>query len=349
METGNTNLAINNQFLQRTLDPGVQKDIPDPDIKDEVQEINQKEKPNNDSADVKNLHDTVHNIFSKSLLPITSFGSVAINLISAPVRLYKDENPLKKLINKVSMFATKSHLLTYAASGINNAVKSKNPLLLFSFAVEGMSALFDLRKIYLFRGIASGIDGAVAGIQDRYKNQGKETDHSSFSESFKDYFSEIKTVTKEFFDSPYETLTRSDGVHKGVISSWGMIFGSIFGLGVNDTVGAGLRDATGAINDYSLIEYKSRKAQKAGGFYLSGSIIDFVAHTCGFNENSKPFRDVFHEIAIALDRIGQFWFMRYLEEEKTDAPKEVQKVIKPKEQELDANKKLHEMDMKLAA
>ena len=279
-----------------------------------------KEEPKKKS---ESMHDFFKEFISQKLLKLTTLASVAVNLISAPVRLYDDDNPLKKLINKISMFLTKSHLLTYSASGLNNAIKEKNPFLLFSFAVEGLSALFGLRQIYLFRGIASGVDGAIAGIQDRSKHQGKSLKHNNYVDSFKDYFNEIMKVTKEFFANPMQTLTRSDGVHKGVMSSWLMIIGSFFGLTVNDSIGAGFRDGAGAVNDYSLIEYESTKAKTSGAFYLSGSIFDFAAHLFGMSDKYKQFRNVFHEVAIALDRVGQYLFLRYLEEseEEKSTPK----------------------------
>ena len=278
------------------------------------------------------IHDSIKDLVSKKLLKFTTAASVVVNLISAPVRLYDDENPLKKIINHISMIATKSHLLTYAASGLNNAIKDKNPFLLFSFAIEGLSAMFGIRKIYLFRGIASGVDGAIAGVQNRYKEQGKAASHDNFVDSFKDYFGEIKNITKEFFADPLQTLFRNDGVHKGIMSSWLMILGSFFGLTVNDSIGAGFRDGAGAINDYSLIEYESKTAKTSGAFYLSGSIFDFAAHLFGMNDKYKPFRNVFHEVAIALDRVGQYLFLRCLEEsdEKPEKVKDVQKAKEPK-------------------
>ena len=280
-----------------------------------------------ESETAEKKQDWVDEFVSQKLLKLTTFSSVLMNLISAPVRLYNDDNPLKNLINKASMALTKSHLLTYAVSGVNNAIKEKNPFLLFSFIVEGISAFFGVRQIYLFRGLASGIDGAIAGIQDRKRSKGENTTHKTWGESFRDYKKEVMDVTKEFINDP-STFTRTDGVHKGVISSWLMVLGSAFGIGVNDTVGAGIRDTAGAVNDWSLIEYKSKKAKTSGAFYLSGSIMDFAAHMFGMIDGFKPFRNVFHEFAIAADRMGQYLFLRYLEENKET--KQVENSLKAK-------------------
>lgn len=277
-------------------------------------EVNNIETGNNDTKN--NIHKFIHDFFSQKLLKFTTAGSILVNLISAPIRLYDEDNPLKKIINHISMIATKAHQLTYSVSGLNNASQEKNPLLLFSFAIEGIAALFGIRGIYLFRGMASGIDGAVAGIQDRKKNLGQDMNHASYTESAKEYGSEIMKVTKEFFADPVATFSRTDGVHKGIISSWLMIFGSAIGLTASDSVGAGIRDSAGAVNDFSLIQYDSKTAKTSGALYLSGSIIDFAAHLFGMSKEYSSFRNVFHEVAIALDRGGQYLFMRYLEESK---------------------------------
>lgn len=265
------------------------------------------------------------NTLDKKVMPLTAFGSALINFISAPTRLLEDDNPLKKLINNISMFGTKLHLGLYGAIGMWTAHEHKNPLLLFSFAVECLSSLFDLRKIYLFRGIATGIDGAVGAFKDRYeeRNPGKDFTHKNYSEGLKTNLKLFKEIVSELKANP-KSLIELKGAPTLVASSILMVAGSLFGLTINDKIGASVRDIFGGFNDFGLTQLENKTARKSGGFYLLGTFKDLLARFFTA-DNAKLFgvteiakfergRDVLHELALGFDRIGQYYFLRFNQE-----------------------------------
>lgn len=266
------------------------------------------------------------NFVSKQILPWTTIAAVVTNLLSAPIRLFGDDNPLKKLINNISMMMTRIHQLSVSCSGLIMAATQKNPFLIFSYLTEGLAALplLNIRNIYLFRGIATGVDGAVAGVKDRLKkiNPSHEFSFNSYKEGLKFTWDKMVEITKEFIQNP-AILKKLDGEHTLVSSSIMMILGSIFGLTVNDKIGGSIRDFFGGVNDFGLTQVKESTGRKAGGFYLMGTAKDFLArffnektaNLFGINEVTKflRFRDFFHELALAFDRVGQFFFQRHLE------------------------------------
>jgi hypothetical protein len=285
---------------------------------------------------------SIKNFIDEKLVFFTTVSSVLFNFISAPIRLFDDENPLKKIINNVSMAFTKSHLLSYGCAGMMTAWEQKNPFLLFSFFTEGLSSVFDLRSIYLFRGIATGIDGAVAAVKERYENEnpGKEYKFKTIKESFDYTWGKLKEITQEVIDNP-AILKKLGGEHTLVSSSFLMILGSIFGLTVNDKIGGSTRDFFGGFNDFGLTQLENPTGRKAGFFYLMGTAKDFLARF--FSESSakffgieevdkfKKFRDFFHELALGFDRIGQYFFLRYNQPKVSDQdPKEIKNSINKK-------------------
>lgn len=287
-------------------------------------------------AETKEEKNKEKNYISKHILPITTIAGVITNLLSAPIRLFDDDNPLKKLINNFSMLMTRTHQLSVSGSGLLMAAEQKNPFLIFSYLTEGLAALplLNIRNIYLFRGIATGVDGAVAGVKDRLKRMNPNQDFSfkSFQEGFKFTWEKMVEITKEFIQNP-AILKKLDGEHTLVSSSIMMVLGSIFGLTVNDKVGGSIRDFFGGINDFGLTQVKESTGRKAGGFYLMGTAKDFLARF--FNENTAAmlginevakfmrFRDLFHELALAFDRVGQFFFQRHLEDSGEDEQEKI--------------------------
>lgn len=276
-----------------------------------------RKKQNNDNNDF-----SLKEFIDEKIVLFTTVSSVLLNFISAPIRLFDDENPIKKIINNVSMAFTKSHLLSYACSGMMTAWEQKNPFLLFSFFTEGLSSIFDVRRIYLFRGIATGIDGAISAVKERYEkeNPGEKYEFKTINESFDYTWNKLKEITKEITENP-AILKKLKGEHTLVSSSMLMILGSIFGLTVNDRIGGSARDVFGGINDFGFTKLDNPTGRTAGFFYLMGTAKDFLARF--FSEKSakffgieevdkfKKFRDFFHELALGFDRIGQYFFLRY--------------------------------------
>ena len=275
-------------------------------------------------------------IVNQKIMPTSAFGSAIINLVSAPLRLFEDSNPIKKIINSISMLSTKINLALVGAMGMYTAHEQKNPLLLFSYAVEALSTIFDLRKIYLFRGIATGIDGAVGAFKERHETQnpGKDFIHKNYTEGFQTCKKHFVDIIKEFYDSIKKnplSIFKPKGQHTLVGSSLMMVFGSIFGMTINEKLGAFVRDLFGGLNDVGLVQLdNSKTARNAGIFYLMGTFKDFIARF--FNEaNAEKYgikevekfkrgRDVMHELTFAFDKLGQFFFLRYNQEKnKTEA------------------------------
>jgi hypothetical protein len=262
---------------------------------------------------------SIKEFISQGLITFTTLSSAVINMISAPIRLFDDNNPIKKIINQISMFFTKLHLGAYSVAGLISATEQKNPFLVFSFFTEGVAAFMGLRNIYLFRGIATGIDGAVAGIKDKYKK----STFTSYAEGWKHSIDAVKTSFNEFRTSLSKGIghVKLDGNDIAIFASLIASCGGIMGMTINEKVGGLLRDVAGAVGDYGIFKLDNPTARSAGFFYLAGSILDIAARI--FNKgiasilgvkNSNAFerlRDAFHECAIAFDRAGQFFFLRY--------------------------------------
>ncbi len=274
--------------------------------------------PKNEKED-KSLFKTISNFISSKGVFFTTFVATALNVISAPIRALNIESPLKSLLNKASMFASKAHLLTYAFSGIESARDENNPILLFSFFLEGVSAcISNVRNLYLMRGIATALDALPSAFEDH--SIGRK--FSSYGECFTKSMATWKTIIKEFFEDPTVVFTKNKG-HLLGISSIITIIGSILGLTVNDKLGT-IRDISGALGDVGLAMKKNKTIKASGFSYLFGSFMDGIARI--FSRSTAKFfsddlgqtfeniRNTFHEFAIALDRLGQYLFLRYNQE-----------------------------------
>lgn len=281
-------------------------------------------------------------------IQITTFVSSALNIISAPIRALNIESPLKKWINHASMLASKTHLLTYAFSGLEAAIRDKNLLLITSFLIEGFSAVFsNVRNLYLMRGIATALDQLPGAFAD----------HSLGGRNFDSYFGGLMKsfsawgkILSEFIQDPSIALREQKGHMLGVSSVF-MIIGSLFGLGVNDKIGGSIRDLFGALGDIGLTRTRHRDAQIGGWSYLFGSFFDFIARFfssttakmfSGTRDIGKTFegmRNAFHEIAIALDRFGQFFFLRFLQDDSkpTEAESAYEEPVEDHWQEVEAS------------
>ncbi len=266
------------------------------------------------------IENPIKDFISNTLITWTTASSAMVNLLSAPVRLFHDDNPLKKIINHVSMFFTKAHLGAYSVAGLFSAVEQKNPLLVFSFFTEGIAAFMNLRNIYLFRGIATGIDGAVAGIKDKHKR----SNFSSYSEGWQHSLETIQKSFKDFgtkFAKDPWHLFKLDGSDIAIFASLLASVGGVMGMTINEKIGGAIRDISGAVGDYGIFKLDNPLAKSAGFLYLGGSILDLaarvfnkgVAAILGVNNPSafEKLRDAFHECAIAFDRGGQYFFLRY--------------------------------------
>lgn len=260
---------------------------------------------------------SLKNFFSNVLVKWTTASSALVNGISAPIHLFDDNNPLKKIINHVSMLFTKVHLGAYSVAGLISAFEQKNPFLVFSFLTEGVAAFLGLRSIYLFRGIATGIDGAVAGIKDKYKKSNFDSYYESFNHSVNAIKDSFKGIVRRFSHGDFSV----DGSDIAIFASLTAALGGIFGMTINERIGGAIRDIAGGIGDIGIFKLNNSIAKSSGFAYLGGTILDLAARV--FNKgiasvlkvnNIDAFerlRDAFHESAIAFDRIGQYLFLKY--------------------------------------
>ncbi len=289
---------------------------PNIELQDDIQQLF----TNTNNETNKQEDSSLKDFIGQTLVKWTTGSSALVNFLSAPVRLFDDTNPIKKIINHISMFFTKLHLGTYSVAGLLSAFEQKNPLLVFSFFTEGVAAFLGLRSIYLFRGIATGIDGAVAGIKDKHKK----SHFSSYSEGWQHSLQAIKEAGKDFwikFSKDPTHIFKLDGNDIAIFASLLASCGGIFGMTVHEKIGAAVRDVSGAVGDYGIFKLDNPIAKQSGFFYLAGSIFDLSARV--FNQSIasllgvkninafEKLRDAFHEAAIAFDRIGQFFFLRY--------------------------------------
>jgi hypothetical protein len=264
---------------------------------------------------------------TKKLPEYTTYSSALVNIISAPIHLFEDSNPLKKIINKISMIFTKIHLGAYSVSGIITALKQKNPFLIFSFFTEGVAAFLGLRKIYMFRGIATGIDGAVAGIKDKYKK----SEFNSYKEAWDFTLMSLKHATSELLNKLSKDplyIFKLDGSEIAIFASLVAAMGGFLGMTVNEKIFGAIRDIFGGLGDIGVFKLDNPLAKGSGMAYLGGTLMDLTARV--FNKgiasvlninNTNAFerlRDSFHEAAIALDRIGSLLFLKYNQESDND-------------------------------
>lgn len=285
-------------------------------------EVHQAESINNNSETNKqeSKPGALEDFISQTLVKWTTMSSAAINALSAPVRLFDDNNPLKKIINYISMAFTKIHLATYSVSGLCSAIRQKNPMLVFSFFTEGVAAFLGLRSIYLFRGIATGIDGAAAGIKDKHKK----SDFASYTEGWNHFKNTVvesfKDFCSKFSKDPFH-IFKLDGSDIAIFASLIASCGGVIGMTINEKIGGAIRDISGGIGDIGIFKLDNPIAKNAGFAYLGGTILDLaarvfnkgVASILGVNNTGafERLRDAFHEAAIAFDRAGQYYFLRY--------------------------------------
>lgn len=289
------------------------------------------------STEKKETESSIKDFINNKLIATTTVISALANIMSAPVHMFDEKNPLRKIINNVSLLLTKGHLITYGISGLTTAFEQKNPFLVFSFLTEALCAGLGLRKIYLVRGIATGVDGAIAAI----KKRSNITHYANFMEGFKHTFDQFKEVCKEM-TSNQSKLMKFDAVHTTVLSSIMMVFGAIFGVTVNDKLGGWIRDVAGGFNDLGLSKLDepnsnesankqsldSKDARRSGWLYFGGTVFDFVARifndsiasVLGIKETEafNRLRDVFHELALAFDRGGQYYFLKFNQKKSSE-------------------------------
>lgn len=273
------------------------------------------------------LLDAISNFITGNGVAITTFVSTALNIVSAPLRIAKaDQSKLSDKFNKVSMFATKTHLIALAFSGIKAAIDEKNPLLVASYIAEGMCALAgNVRDLYLMRGLATALDPLSGAFAHKIGRGFK-----SFGECTVKSWDAFSEMIKEILQDPLVIFKEQKG-HDIVVSSIVTFCSSLYGLFVNDKVGGTMRDLSGALSDIGVYRLPSDKAQVAGISYIAGSVFDCIARFFS-HDTAKLFspdrklgnvfeglRNTMHEIGIALDRIGQFLFLRYQQDETAKA------------------------------
>jgi hypothetical protein len=256
----------------------------------------------------------------KNILPYSTYISVAFNLISAPIRLFGRENPIAKLLNKLSIVFTKLHQLGYAATGIGMAACKKNLFYVLSFGLEALVALLPLRSIYLFKGMASALDILPSCVEQYTKDR-----FNNFSESIPKILGAVWQAIKDFTKNPKKYFENKTALLEFVNTQVPIagaalsILGNIIGFSGKDTLGGGIRDIGAILNDCGLLFKPNRTAVTSGKYYAGGSLIDLAANGIGKFGQSKGssngmfgnIRDALHEIALASDRIGQKYFIHY--------------------------------------
>ena len=258
----------------------------------------------------------------KAVLWTTSV-SAGLNVISAPLRAMPEQSMIKQFINKLSMWATRAHLFVYGLGGIKTSgIDNKNPLWLASFIMEswlGIDSKSKVDDVYLKRGYPTGLDIIPPGLEKYLQKQGHHgSKFKTWTEGFTLTGKAFMALFKDIPKNPSILWKKKDG-HLMILSSLMVIIGSTVGLTVNRKVGSLTRDIGGMIGDLALY-LKEKSFGMSGFFYLAGSIVDLIgsamdkgaAQLLGIS-NSK-IADGLHkglkELALALDRIGQFWFLR---------------------------------------
>ncbi len=273
----------------------------------------------NDKRTFKEKFEPVAKFVFNDLIKYTTVSSVLVNLVSAPLRLLNENNTFKKIINNISMSLTRLHLASYAVSGMKVAVDNQNPFFVFSYTLEALATLFGLDKLYVFKGIASGIDAMACIVSEKMLNQKV---FSNYQEGWKKLSQGIWKTTVEVLKDPKKFFIK-DGLHKGVLSGYLLSLGGLIGIRANDYMGSALRDVAGGVNEYAFTQNDSNPTMRRSGWYsLAGTILDLSSRLI-FNNSianlipSKSDRDVFlrirdalHELAIAGDRVGQYYFIK---------------------------------------
>ncbi len=258
------------------------------------------------------------------LLPKSTKVSVLFNLISAPLRLLGQDNPIAKLLNKLSIGFTKLHQLGYAATGIGTALTKKNLFYVLSFGLEAIAGLLPLRKIYLFRGMASALDILPTAIKKYSKDEFK-----TFGESLPKTFNGIWSAIKDLWKNPQKFMSKEGimdflNTHVPIAGAALSILGNIIAAFGKDTLGGGVRDIGAIFNDFALLFSGDKEGIKSGQYYFGGSTIDLAANAVGKYGQSKgtsngifgKIRDCIHELALASDRWGQYLFVKFLNKQK---------------------------------
>lgn len=288
----------------------------------QVQQTNKPEKKK-EKTFVKMFFDFISN----TVLKYTTGFSALLNVTSAAVRTIKEDSKLQRGINIASLLATKKHLLTYAASGIQNAFETKNPILLVAFVWESFASLISgVNNLYLLRAPGPALDQlptALKAMTEKYFGSDK---FETFGEGWQKSWHCIKEMTKEIFKNP-SNLWKKQDQHLILFASAMTIASSALGVFVNEKVFGSLRDLFGCFGDWGLFVTKSDTAKKSGFFYLCGSLLDCVARFF----KVENIRSAWHEISIALDRIGQYFFIKYRQDEvETKVAQTSDKKIEPK-------------------
>lgn len=179
----------------------------------------------------------------------------------------------------------------------------------------------------MFRGIATGIDGAVAGIKDKYKK----SEFNSYKEAWDFTLMSLKHASSELLNKLSKDplyIFKLDGSEIAIFASLVAAMGGFLGMTVNEKIFGAIRDIFGGLGDIGVFKLDNPLAKGSGMAYLGGTLMDLTARV--FNKgiasilkinNTNAFerlRDSFHEAAIALDRIGSLLFLKYNQESDKD-------------------------------
>ncbi len=256
----------------------------------------------------------------KNILPVTTFISVGFNLISAFFRLFGKNNPIVKLLNKLSLNVTRIHQIGYGLSGIGTALAKKNLFYLFSFGSEIAVAFAKLRNMYLWKGLPSSLDIVPSCIKKYTKDE-----FESFSESIPKTLDGIWKTMKEALMN-WRIMLKPESLVKQwpIIGAALSILGIAIGVTVHEKIGSGIRDIGAVLNDCGLLFNESATAKKSGRYYIGGSSIDFAANLVGKKDDTGVLgniKDSLHELSLASDRLGQKNFLHFVNEEESEAEK----------------------------
>ncbi len=255
------------------------------------------------------------------LLPLTTYSSVLFNLVSAPLRLLGKDNPIAHTLQNASLAFTKLHQIGYAASGFGTAFCKKNLFYVLSFTAEALVAALKLRKIYLFKGLASALDITPSCVLKYCPDK-----FDSWSESFTKTLDAIKKTMQEFIKKPKILLERDSFDRQWALFGAAFcVLGNILGFSISESLGGAIRDIGAILNDFGLFFKRGFPlARQSGKFYFGGSMLDLGANLLakfgekqGQAEKFGKIRDMLHELALASDRIGQKIFLHFLNQDKS--------------------------------
>jgi len=269
------------------------------------------------------------------ILPKSTKVSVLFNLISAPLRLLGQNNPIAKILNKLSGICTTIHQLGFAATGIGTGLFKKNIFYLISFGIEALAGILPLRKIYLFRGMAAALDILPTCVKKYTKNEFK-----NFGESLPKTCGAIWQAMKDFCQNPKKYFANKENrlellnTQIPIIGAGLCILGNIV-ASFKDTLGGAIRDVGAILNDCALLFSGDKDGVRSGQYYLGGSVTDLGANIVGKygqsqGSNNGKFgniRDCIHELALASDRWGQMLFAKFLNKTKDQDEHKAQEPI----------------------